>query len=168
LGGTGVSKFNLFLNGNQETLSQTATAGSGMNVGMQNGASCIGIGTYLKWDGSICSNVQRLDAYLDELRIYNKVLSQAEVTTLYGNTTTGINNQIQLNSNIEVYPNPVTNTLHIDIKKATDVVIINLLGEVLHTEKLNIGSNLIDTHNFKQGVYFIQMSDGKTAKFIKE
>lgn len=168
LGGTGVSKFNLFLNGNQETLSQTATAGSGMNVGMQNGASCIGIGTYLKWDGSICSNVQRLDAYLDELRIYNKVLSQAEVTTLYGNTTTGINNQIQQNSNIEVYPNPVTNTLHIDIKKATDVVIINLLGEVLHTEKLNIGSNLIDTHNFKQGVYFIQMSDGKTAKFIKE
>lgn len=67
-----------------------------------------------------------------------------------------------------MYPNPVTNTLHIDIKKATDVVIINLLGEVLHTEKLNIGSNLIDTHNFKQGVYFIQMSDGKTAKFIKE
>lgn len=66
---------------------------------------------------------------------------------------------------IYVYPNPVSNTLIIvnnkDYKQAR---VINTYGNVLKIYPLNAGANIYDVSYLPKGIYFIQLSNNKTAE----
>ncbi|MBK6835759.1 MAG: hypothetical protein IPG89_16360 [Bacteroidetes bacterium] len=51
-----------------------SVTGSGVGTGYQDAAACIGVGAYLRSNGTFCVDVQRMDAYFDELMIFNKTL----------------------------------------------------------------------------------------------
>jgi hypothetical protein len=110
-----------------------------------------------------------LNGSLDEFLFYNRVLSPTEATNIYNSTPTGIysSNNIQ-NSEITLYPNPTNSILNIEVKKQTQISIVNMLGEVVKTETIN-GASKLDVSYLHAGVYFIQDSkSGKATKFIKQ
>ncbi|WP_462281889.1 T9SS type A sorting domain-containing protein, partial [Salinivirga cyanobacteriivorans] len=58
-----------------------------------------------------------------------------------------------------IYPNPTNGVLHIDVDGTNHVTIINAIGQVINTVKVN-GQSTIDLSNNASGVYFIRLSSG--------
>lgn len=114
-------------------------------------------------------NGNSLQGNLDEFLYYNRVLTPAEVATIYNGTSTGIHTSIyNQNSEITLYPNPTSSILNIEVKDQTQISIINMLGEVVKTETIN-GASKLDVSALNSGVYFIQDSkSGRAIKFIKD
>lgn len=114
-------------------------------------------------------NGNSLIGSLDEFLYYNRALSPSEISSIYNGTTTNINHTIlNQGEHINIYPNPTSSVLNIEVKEQTQISIINILGEVIKTETI-IESSQVDVSNLNPGVYFIQDSkSGKAIKFIKE
>ena len=66
-----------------------------------------------------------------------------------------------------VYPNPNNGMFTIDSEKETIIVIANLIGEAILTQKLQLGKNNIDLKEQTSGIYFIKNSTS-TFKIIKQ
>ena len=89
--------------------------------------------------------------------------------TLDWNSTVGIE-ALSENSEINVYPNPSSGIVNVDFKKATEIKVENILGELIYDEKveqMNAGTKTIDLTNFPNGNYFISVMDGETASKYK-
>jgi len=73
-----------------------------------------------------------------------------------------------LNSEVEIYPNPVSEVLHIETKSTLDfqVAIFDLKGSLLYMES---NKSSIDVTQFQHGTYFLEITDRKTKnKFIEK
>jgi hypothetical protein len=79
---------------------------------------------------------------------------------------TAINENNTTNS-FNIYPNPTSSTLNIEVKEQTQITIVNVLGEVVKTETIK-GLSTIDVTELSTGVYFIQSNTGIKTKFIKQ
>jgi hypothetical protein len=81
----------------------------------------------------------------------------------------GLNN-LNLNDNISIYPNPARTELYLSISQTdnSEVSVSNLIGQVLiKTQNLNV----IDISNLPNGIYMLTITQGKikqTQKCIKE
>jgi hypothetical protein len=75
---------------------------------------------------------------------------------------------------VEVYPNPVTTTLHVIAKTPIDsVVVYNLLGQEVLRSKMGAGAltETIDMSGFESGVYLVRVFVGggvETFRVLKE
>ncbi len=88
-------------------------------------------------------------------------------------STVGVNNIEQL-SDLTFYPNPTKGNISIDlglIKSRSSITLMNILGEIVSTERFRT-TNLININmDVPNGIYFLQIeSDGEffTKKIIKE
>ncbi len=83
-------------------------------------------------------------------------------------------NQIRFN----VYPNPTTEMLNVNISTSlnatemlnepTTLTITNILGEVVLTKTATTQHSTLSTQHLNSGVYFLQVGNSKAVKFIKE
>lgn len=89
--------------------------------------------------------------------------SSATITVNLGNTT-GVS-PVAIKSDINVYPNPVSENLYINTPENYSVEIYSILGEKIITTQ----EKQIDLHQLKSGVYIarIQNEDGESIKSIK-
>lgn len=106
---------------------------------------------------------------LDDLKIYNRAISQTEVTNLYNNNTLSSSDFNQNNLAVSFYPNP-----------ANDILNIEMTNEVKSIEIYNIQGQKVKLANQKQinvadlasGIYMIKIQDAANAiateKFIKQ
>ncbi|HKR05625.1 MAG TPA: T9SS type A sorting domain-containing protein [Bacteroidia bacterium] len=76
---------------------------------------------------------------------------------------------------IEIYPNPVTDYLKINYplagKEKAGIKITDVLGKEIYCNQFSNSKFQIPTSNFKNGIYFIEINDGKNIyrkKFLKE
>ena len=80
----------------------------------------------------------------------------------------GIAPQRMVEADIEVYPNPVTDILHIQTTlQIKEIEITDITGRLLYTTT----AKTINCRSFAKGIYFITLTteEGKVAKkFIKE
>lgn len=81
-------------------------------------------------------------------------------------TSIGIKNIDKQNS-LNVYPNPAKDIITIVVEKTQKVDIISVLGETLDSFEVNKELN-INLSNYKEGVYFVRLSNGVSKKFIKQ
>ena len=67
---------------------------------------------------------------------------------------------------VEIFPNPTNNVLNIEgLTNEGDLRLFDLTGKVVLTQKLNAGSNLIETVALQNGIYFVEIiSEGKYRK----
>ena len=75
-------------------------------------------------------------------------------------------NNINLNF-IKVYPNPTQNNIIVEVNGNYNAQLLDLTGRVLQTITLNAGQNIINLVNYPSGIYFIQSTNFRTIKVIK-
>jgi len=84
------------------------------------------------------------------------------------NMITGIENS-EINY-LRIYPNPVKDNFVVDARGATEIVIRNITGQVIHAQKVN-DESVVEVGSLSKGLYFITISfDGgetETLKIIK-
>lgn len=70
-------------------------------------------------------------------------------------------------SNVLLYPNPVTNSLNINFNSYKNEVIqleiIDVTGKVVKRERLTYQNNTIQTEDLEQGVYFVKLQNGEAT-----
>ena len=102
----------------------------------------------------------------------------AYVCMLDPTLVTGINEQTSFGQ-VSIYPNPVSGNLNISISsdesKEVLVNIVDIAGQLIHSEKLAAGSGqtiaTVNTSSFAKGMYFVQLVSGNestTKKIIVE
>lgn len=150
----------IYIDGAQE---QVANWNNPLNNGtMDNNASFL-IGH------SPCVNGSSVTGFLgqmDDLRIYTRPLTQAEVLSLFNepNPTASIS-ELSINP-LSIYPNPASSQINLKATQPTTAVITATNGTILENIDLN-GKTTIDVSAYAPGVYFIRSSNGQTVKLIK-
>ena len=115
-------------------------------------------------------NSDYFDGAIDDLKIYNYALTDAEVTSLFTNNSLLATDNFNLNNlEVSLYPNP-----------ANDVLNIEMTNEVKSIEIYNIQGQKVKSSNQKQinvadlaaGMYMIRIQDADNAiatkKFVKQ
>ena len=123
-----------------------------------NGPFKIGAGT----DFAINSNRALFNGKLDDIGIWNRALTQAEITGLYttlGTELTPANNQIT------VYPNPAKEQITIDCGTISNAIgwsyqIVNTLGQEVLNGEINSQQNVVSLNSLNgTGVYLVKIYD---------
>ena len=115
-----------------------------------------------------------LNGYLDDVRIYNQVLTPAQITSLYNETpaTSVENNSFEEHFNI--YPNPAKESLSINTSfNYKTIEIYNVLGESIYKDESDFFNSdfEININNITKGIYFLKLTDGEKTlieRFVKE
>ncbi len=122
---------------------------------------------------------------LDGIRIYNVMLNQSQIDSLYNevNPTAGIKENIFESNFCSVYPNPSSQNLIIDIdsqfiQKLDNTISLTVFstdGKLVKNEKINKNQLLenyrLNLENFDKGLYFLKLSSSnylQHIKFVKE
>lgn len=105
---------------------------------------------------------------IDDLKIYNYALTDAQVTSLYTNNTLSSSDFTQNNIEVAVYPNPTNNILNIDTKEEVlSVEVFALQGQKVMSSK----ENKINVSELPAGIYLVRIQDVNnniaTKKIIK-
>ncbi|GEP51926.1 hypothetical protein FNO01nite_25980 [Flavobacterium noncentrifugens] len=72
------------------------------------------------------------------------------------------------NNKWNMYPNPATHQLFINLNEATEIAIIDMTGKIIHHQILKAGKNAVDISLLTSGMYIIKSASGVNAKFIKK
>jgi len=72
---------------------------------------------------------------------------------------TGIDEISSLNDQVQLYPNPFSQSINVDITTQQDVLatMFNMLGENVGEWKMNEGHNSINTEQYPSGIYLLQL-----------
>lgn len=114
---------------------------------------------------SIYNYVDRTKGYRAQGRYYR--LKQVDYNGDYDYSNTiyvSFENAIE---ELNVYPNPASTMLQIDIKKDAIMRIYNLTGRVLKEQYLISGHNSLDISDLNKGMYLIKVGDRHVERFIK-
>ncbi len=124
--------------------------------------------------GSISADAgyEQFNGKLDDIGIWNRALTQEEITTLYESEVLSTNTATY-ESNINIYPNPANDQITIDFGNLDNVEdwnikIINILGQEVLSQPMK--TDKINVSELSKGVYIIRISDGVNQadkKFIK-
>lgn len=121
--------------------------------------------------GATGANTNNFAGNIDDVSIYNCVLTNSEITALYTENGWGATSVSELgtkNNEIRIFPNPTNNILNITLLKSTQINIINVLGEIVYTQTAEAGTTSINVSNLSKGVYFVQTANATSIKFVKE
>jgi hypothetical protein len=108
---------------------------------------------------------------LDDIGIWNRALTQTEITKLYSSNTTSIQETIE-KENFKVYPNPASNQINL----RTNIRLIDanysltdLLGNTLLSGKISNENTSIEIENLSKGIYFLNVGGDvkQTFKIVK-
>lgn len=122
------------------------------------------------------------NGYLDDIRFYNKLLTQSEITALYNeaNPVIGIQELAVVFDELSIAPNPTNgNDINLSFSSKfagkSQIRVIDNLGKVVaeYTKEIEEGKNNMDLHlpELAAGFYNVSISAGtagsQTVKFVK-
>ena len=121
------------------------------------------------WDRT----TQYYDGAIDELRIYDTPLSEADVKNLYNGQQSLPTATLPSNGpeeHVRVYPNPASERLYFDIRSSVNEVqhlrILDVTGKVVFHSTDILPRGRIDTSGYPAGVYYAVFS-GKESSYRK-
>jgi hypothetical protein len=107
-------------------------------------------------------SIQYFNGKLDDIGIWNRALTQAEITGLYGALST---TQNAVSNTINIYPNPANDNITIDCGNLTIVAgyqikIVNTLGQEAFSGAMNTQQYVVPLNTWTgTGVYFVKIYD---------
>ena len=151
----------LFSSNNLSGFSLNTNGNSGISIGVSDQAN----GHWSPFDGKI-----------DDIGIWNRALTQAEITGLY--TTLGTT-QTEAVNQIAIYPNPAKDQITIDCGNISSIsgwsyTIVNTLGQEVSKGVMNSQQNVVSLNTLNgTGLYLVKIFDAEsnlinTKKIIKE
>jgi hypothetical protein len=102
------------------------------------------------------------NAKLDDIGIWNRALTQAEITGLYSTLGTSQN---MANNTVTIYPNPANDHITIDCGNLANVTgyqikIVNTLGQEVFSGAMNTQQYVVPLNTWSgNGVYFVKIYD---------
>ena len=66
-----------------------------------------------------------------------------------------------------IYPNPISESLTIQLESAAELIILNVSGQILQKHSLIARQNQIDTRNLVPGLYLLQLAKGEEVFMTK-
>ena len=118
--------------------------------------------------GNTIGLIRPYSGLMDDIRFYDRVLDQTEINEIVTETITTISN-LSINNAIEIYPNPVINTITINGDDIYKIEIIDINGKTVY--QTDIYKKNIDISNQVKGVYFVKLTTKKgieIKKILKE
>lgn len=124
---------------------------------------------FLLGNSDVASNNRYFTGSIDDVAIYNRVLSAAEVNALFTEVdpTTGVAT-INTTNAVAINPNPTTGVL--TLSATSDVKVTDITGRVVLTA---LNATTVDLSNEAAGMYFVLLTNDKgelvqSNKIIKE
>ena len=122
------------------------------------------------------SDTEWFNGKLDDIGIWNRALTQSEITGLYNTLS---NSQTEAVNQIAIYPNPAKDQITIDCGNISSVsgwryTIVNTLGQEVSNGIMNSQQNVVSFNTLNgTGVYLVKIYDAEsnlisTNKIIKE
>jgi hypothetical protein len=142
-------------------------------------ASSNGVGTNLindfciggaPWDNFALN----LDGSVDDVCLYGRQLSDAEMAALFALLPTNLNPVLNLNSAVSIFPNPVSNgILNLQFNKQQQgydqIIITDYLGKVVYEDQKNIiGNRILEVGNLSNGIYHLQLKQQDGVIFTEK
>ena len=101
---------------------------------------------------------------IDNLIVTNTPLDAPEVNIPEENLSTQNIDLAQVNA----YPNPMGNTLNLDLSKdVSSITIYSAIGSVVYTNEAPSKNLVIDTQAWNAGMYFVSVKEGNSTQTIK-
>jgi hypothetical protein len=106
---------------------------------------------------------------IDDLKIYDRALKQADISSLYTNNTLSSSDFSQNKLKVVLYPNPVRDILNIETgTEIKSVEVYNLQGQKVKTAL----SKQVNVSDLASGIYMVRMKDEnnavETKRIVKE
>ena len=70
--------------------------------------------------------------------------------------------------NVNVFPNPVSDILTIDVEKPVELEIFNMFGQMIQKSSLNTFDNQISCQNLESGQYIFKLTDAEKQSVFKK
>jgi|GEM_PF-2337371 len=106
------------------------------------------------------SSLQYFKGWIDDVRIYGRVLSNSEISTLYSNTTDLLQNPNAVTTQTPFcYPNPASDIVHLMDDDVMHAFLIGMNGQKI---QLKLEGNSFSSSHIANGVYIlnIETSEG--------
>ena len=118
--------------------------------------------------GQATNGTSTFQGAVDDLKIYNRALSDSEVTSLFTTNTLSSTNFAQNNLEVVLYPNPVSDILNIETAlDLKSVEVYNIQGQKV----MSSNQKQINVADLAAGMYMIRIEDADNAiatkKFVK-
>ena len=109
---------------------------------------------------------------IDDIGIWNRALTQEEISSLYSGSSLGINEASQSNV-FSVFPNPAQSVINVNIEAnrvGSVFTIYDNTGKAVKTGKLNSSNTTIEVNELSGGIYTFNVGGNRsqTFKIIKE
>ena len=103
------------------------------------------------------SGIQKLQADIDYIRVFNQALTGAQVSQIYSNPNLLSNTNFSANNlEFNLYPNPASDILNIESEnELKSVEIYSLQGQKVMSSK----NNVINISDLASGLYLVQVTD---------
>ncbi len=115
---------------------------------------------------------QELVGKMDDIGIWNRALTQEEITSLYLGSSLGFNEVSELNL-FSVFPNPAQSEINVNINSklvGSAFTIYDNIGKAVKSGKLNSANANIELNDLSDGIYTLSVGENKKQifKVIKE
>lgn len=146
------------------TTLETATGPLGH---IQTGTSPVGIGNYItSQGGNSCDPERAFEGKIDDIRIYNRLLTEDEVSILCSKLPVSVENPVNVQEDFLLFPNPAESYFTVTNSALfSSYEVINLEGKIVLT-----GENLdhISVKNLPGGVYLVRLIDSENYAITKK
>jgi hypothetical protein len=104
---------------------------------------------------------------LDDIGVWNRQLTQQEITALYNGGTVGLNDLHQPVS-FSVYPNPAQNIINIKVNPedlGLPIKLFDIYGKLALSKTIDQTDFNLDLTNLANGIYLLRFEDNKGSNF---
>ena len=106
--------------------------------------------------GQSTNGTNTFNGVVDDLKIYNRALTAAEISSLHATNTLSTYNFNQNNLEVKLYPNPVRDILNIEIENdIQSIEIYNIQGQKV----LSSNQKQINVSDLATGMYMVRIQD---------
>jgi hypothetical protein len=139
------------------------------NTVIQNGWNTA-VNSNIFWLGGLFSSTaSTFNGTVDDFKIYNYALTDAQVINLFNNNSLSSQNFNQNNLEVSLYPNPATNVLNIEMTtELKSIEVYNITGQKV----MSATQKQINVSDLASGMYMIRIQDSENAvstkKFLKQ
>ncbi len=129
-------------------------------------------GVSYAWNPNVSSN-NTFSASPTSISIYSveasdiKGCKKMEIITIQVLPCLGLNETLEENNFIHVYPNPSSGIFNLDVYSEANIIITNVLGAMVYSDRFEAGKQLINLQDKSKGVYFMKVIVGKQQQTLR-